>query len=341
MAALESEPTNKSVIQEGEILTNTLETNEQEEEDYFFDKNDVKGWSCFLENQGYCVLRSQLEPQEIEAAKESIMNDIERCFEGVEKDNINTWGKIPNGSAGIMGTLLPQTAGPWMIRSSESIRSAFASIWETDDLLVSMDSVLLWLPWWYNSNWKPMSEGLHIDQNPYHKPDKCCVQGMVPLLDVTDISGGLEVIPLSHTSEIQSHIKEKHPFWQRNFSDWCVIRNQLDKSIPKPKLLKAKAGDLILWDSRLVHGGRVGNGNMKLRDEASMASRPELARLAIPICMTPRSFARKNTLDIRQRGFNNGVTFSHWPHEAVITNRSNKTNEYIPIELTNRVRELI
>ena len=32
-------------------------------------------------------------------------------------------------------------------------------------------------------------EGLHLDQNPFAKPDRCCVQGMVPLLDVTEASG--------------------------------------------------------------------------------------------------------------------------------------------------------
>ena len=32
-----------------------------------------------------------------------------------------------------------------------------------------MDCFLLWRPWKNNQHWKPKTEGLHIDQNPFHK----------------------------------------------------------------------------------------------------------------------------------------------------------------------------
>ena len=56
-----------------------------------------------------------------------------------------------------------------------------------------------------------------MDQNPFTKPQldcvqgkgkckcrcKCidCVQGMLPLIDVTERSGGLEVVPRSHCED--------------------------------------------------------------------------------------------------------------------------------------------
>ena len=64
-----------------------------------------------------------------------------------------------------------------------------------------MDLLLIWRPWWLggdSANWLPRTEGLHVDQNPLRKAEFACVQGMVPLYDVTQVTGGLEVVPCSH-----------------------------------------------------------------------------------------------------------------------------------------------
>jgi ectoine hydroxylase-related dioxygenase (phytanoyl-CoA dioxygenase family) len=53
-------------------------------------------------------------------------------------------------------------------------------------------------------------------------------------------------------------------------------------------LIEADPGDLILWDSRTVHGGVVGPGDPNNTDE--------LARLSFTICMTPRSKANEEVL---------------------------------------------
>ena len=41
--------------------------------------------------------------------------------------------------------------------------------------------------------------------------------------------------------------------------DWCPL-NALDPLYHDAILLTADPGDLILWDSRTIHGGRVGTG---------------------------------------------------------------------------------
>ena len=48
-------------------------------------------------------------------------------------------------------------------------------------------------------------------------------------------------------------------------------------------LVPLEAGDLLLWDSRLVHAGSVGPG----RDLAS----DQLARASLCVCMGPRARA--------------------------------------------------
>ena len=55
----------------------------------------------------------------------------------------------------------------------------------------------------------------------------------------------------------------------------------------KNKLVKGRAGDLILWDSRTIHGGIVGPGFSCAED--SPLSQEQFARLSFTVCMAPKS----------------------------------------------------
>jgi hypothetical protein len=123
---------------------------------YVFASSDEEGWMNHLDNHGYCVLREALESKEVEAVTDMIWRDMGRLYD-VERTDPSRWEEIPTGSAGIISKGLPQTEGPWTVRSNETIRKAFNAIWKTDDLLVSMDSLLCWLPWNINRHWKPFS----------------------------------------------------------------------------------------------------------------------------------------------------------------------------------------
>ena len=107
-------------------------------------------------------------------------------------------------------------------------------------------------------------------------------------------------------------------------------------------LLLAEPGDLILWDSRTVHGGRVGTGSRTFGDgyssgsdngfvssdakdcasddatttAATTTTMPPLVRLSCTVAMTPRSKATGAVLQLRKNGFDAGVSFNHCPHEA-------------------------
>ena len=81
----------------------------------------------------------------------------------------------------------------------------FAKIWdcENDELITSFDNFITYRPWWFNKingeNWRPKTMGLHCDQNPVKKKGFHCVQGMIPLFPVDTKTGGLTVIPNTHT----------------------------------------------------------------------------------------------------------------------------------------------
>ena len=78
---------------------------------------------------------------------------------------------------------------------------------------MSFDTFIVWRQWWLspeNERWQPVSEGLHIDQNPFYKPGMHCVQGMIPLEDVTLETGGLEVVPGSNSRKAQKYLRKHY-----------------------------------------------------------------------------------------------------------------------------------
>ena len=177
-----------------------------------------------------------------------------------------------------------------------------------------MDAVILWRPWSADgagdgapAGWPaPRTEGLHIDQNPFSKPGLDCVQGMMPLLPVTASTGGLAVVPGSHTDEAKAVFKQRYARMEHQ-GDWCP----LDSGDPIERdsvLLLADAGDLILWDSRTVHGGVVGTGQP--------SPFTEMARMSVTVAMTPAALASDAVRQRRREGFAAGRSFNHCPHEA-------------------------
>ena len=192
-----------------------------------------------------------------------------------------------------------QSEGAWFIRGTPGIREAYAAIWKKRELIVSMDCVIAWRPWWagYLPRWLPRTEGLHLDQNPFSKPTLESVQGMVPLYAVDEGTGGLEVVPFTHTEKSREAIKGRYPRWKTG-GDWCPLQFGLPKTgldVPKeskPLLLLAEAGDLVLWDSRLVHGGKVGSRKVGRLSAAACLVRPGLSsrrRRQAALCLTDLS----------------------------------------------------
>jgi len=170
-----------------------------------------------------------------------------------------------------------------------------------------------------------------MDQNPFDKPGMECVQGMLALYDVTPVTGGLQVVPDSHKNG--EAYRAKYP--DQKFCGDFVMIPRSDPMQKQTKFLEAKAGDLILWDSRTVHGGLVGKGK-----PADPTAPIQLARMTQTICMTPRSKASPAVLEARRAGFEQGACFSHWPHEAEITARA-APGKYTPIELTDDQKKLL
>jgi len=69
---------------------------------------------------------------------------------------------------------------------------------------------------------------------------------------------------------------------------------------------------LILWDSRMVHGGKVGPGYTQENNPLGV---DQFARLAFTVCMTPKDKADESIIKKRQQAYQLGIGTTHWPHE--------------------------
>lgn len=278
---------------------------------YVFDFSDEKKWLEQLRGHGFVVIRGVGTADQVFAAKDLLWDAICERFGHTIHDDPYTWN-FPLNESGIV-PWLAQSAGAWAVRGWPNIKQAFARIWETEDLIVSMDCVLLWRPWCVQSKWKPSTEGLHLDQNPFNKPGLECIQGMVPLLPVTVASGGLQVVPDSNLDAAKDEFKQTHPHMKLS-GDWCPCDDEDLKQ--RALLLHAAPGDLVLWDARTMHGGLVGTGEYHHKENVPA----ELARLSVTVSMTPRSWASDLVLEKRCKGFRRGESFNHVPHESGTSN---------------------
>lgn len=301
-------------------------------------------WLPYLKENGYVVLKGVASEAVLEETLDGFWKDMENLG-NIKRDDVSTWGDenwpgwLHTGF--LLSHGLPHSKTCWNLRSLPSVKQAFAKIWDTENLVVSMDLMIGWRPWWVKgvNIEKPRVERIHVDQNPVSKKGFRCVQGMLVLRDVTLETGGLQVVPRTNTDEVQAELAERYPnpmhdFVQLRLKDPYILNNA-------GRLLLAKAGDFILWDSRTIHGGFVGTGSKSRTDE------PRLARLAQTICMVPAKTCKKKTRKHRWNMFNKGRATTHWPsgmgkHAAYDTGGKNITApEYKPIELTPEQRLLI
>ncbi|KAJ3085458.1 hypothetical protein HK100_009043 [Physocladia obscura] len=340
----------------------------REPETYRFDLDNDKAWLNHLETEGFAVIKCALEREEITKAHSELWAALELFpsrDRAISRGDPTSWSLLPTGICGS----LAQSQAAWTVRGSRGVKTAFTKIWKTDDLIVSMDAVITWKPWWgfanakneaqpsvfrsafssiasiFGSNptastplpagfppyYKPRGEIMHLDQNPFKKRFRDCVQGMVPLLPVTREIGGLIVVPHSHNDEMQDRIRQQQPQLEGGH-DFCPIFGF--SKTEDALLLIADAGDLILWDSRTIHGSLAGDGPVALSNEM------DFARMTCTVAMTPRACASKEVLQARREGFLQGKCFNHVPHENN-NPHSNAHAGYVPIVLTTQQDALL
>lgn len=195
----------------------------------------------------------------------------------------------------------------WDARQEPGVLNAFSKLWNTNELLVSFDSLNVTFPNRKDKPRKPAWE--HIDQSPMRRGIHC-VQGIINLSPSGPEDGGLVVYPGSHkfndeffdtATERSSWLPKDLYMFQPEQLDWFKARGC------HPYKVCADVGDLILWDSRLIHYG------------SEPSEKSNQIRTIIYAAYTPAKWATPEQLAIKKKVFEDYGGTTHWPHEQIVT----------------------
>ncbi|KAI0137195.1 phytanoyl-CoA dioxygenase [Xylariales sp. AK1849] len=200
----------------------------------------------------------------------------------------------------------------WDARMEPGVLNAFATIWGTDELLVSFDSLNVTFP--NRKDIPKIGAWEHLDQSPLRR-GLHCVQGFINLSPSGPEDGGLVVYPGSHA------LNDDFFDTQTGKSTWSPIdryifsREQLvwfNARGIRPLKVNADVGDLILWDSRTIHYG------------AEPQETSNQIRTIIYAAYTPARLASPEQIALKKEAFQKYGGTTHWPHDNIIQ-RETKT----------------
>mmetsp|Transcript_42573 Transcript_42573/g.47591 ORF Transcript_42573/g.47591 Transcript_42573/m.47591 type:complete len:498 (+) Transcript_42573:348-1841(+) len=253
----------------------------------------------------------------------------------------------------------------WYLRSQYYVQDVFALIHSVDrnELITSLDGMILWTEYDddHMGKYRGTDDGnkpttiaaydhdkgwFHIDQNPKTKPKFASVQGLVNLLPVIENTGGNVLVMGSHKMFPNHYLKSSKSssddvdvdvdvdefYYERlkeiNGDDWLEI-DPNDTLLQKESTVMCLLGpgDMIVWDSRLIHCSYPGKPmpsstnneyeiSMEEEEEGNELKRQGLVRAAGLVNMIPRSKCSIGVHSQRIQAIKNARTLTHWVDKA-------------------------
>jgi len=203
-------------------------------------ESDWEQWTT----SGYVVIPDAVPPENVERLKALLWE-----FQELDPRDLSTWNRpqlrdikmAELNNAGMVEIYNHQYL--WDNRQQERVYDAFVDIWDREDLWVSIDRANLNTP---NAARRSFSGFIHWDVDTTKRPLPVTVQGVLSLVDTDEGMGGFQCVPELF----------------RRFDDW-VAGQPADRDPFRPDLdgvevqfVRAKAGDLIIWNALLAHGVR-------------------------------------------------------------------------------------
>ena len=188
-----------------------------------------------LASEGYIVL-PDLVPQ-------TLCDDVIKLIMSFTEANLNhpdSWYKKDLGRNGIVPVHQHQTI--WNVRQYPAIHQVFARLLGTEKLWVRPDR-LSFKPPEKHDRVKDSSH-IHLDF-PYNKITSLRLQGILYLTDTSEDQGAFCCVPELYKQPDVLRQKEGLRFTDEEL-DGYEIKN-----------ISAKAGSLIIWDSRQPHSGNI------------------------------------------------------------------------------------
>lgn len=202
---------------------------------------------AFWEENGYVVVHDAVPQENLTRVVDALWHFLE-----MDPANPESWYP-PTRQRNSMVEMYHQQA-MWDNRQSPRVYGAFADIWATEHLWVSLDRVSMNPPDRPDWGYKGFT---HWDIDTTVTPPPFWVQGVLYLTDTDANQGGFHCVPGFHRlfpEWVKSQPADRHPH-----------RPDLTGFESKP--IPGKAGDLVIWHSLLPHG----NGQ-------NLSNRPRLAQ---------------------------------------------------------------
>jgi ectoine hydroxylase-related dioxygenase (phytanoyl-CoA dioxygenase family) len=208
-------------------------------------------WDFWIHN-GYVIIKNAVPKEQAKRLADHLWE-----FEGKDPQDANTWYKKPNAEMKMKELTntgmveIYQHQYMWDNRQHPKVHQAFADIWGTETLWVTIDRANLNFPIREGFEYKGF---IHWDYDPETKPQN--VQGVLALADQTDENmGGFQCIP---------ELYRTYDTWKLTQPD---DRNRFQPDTTGFELVKVKleAGDLLIFNSTLPHGIRANKSGDKVR----------------------------------------------------------------------------
>jgi len=204
-----------------------------------------------FETHGYVVLRNVVPAALCAAVIDSIW-----AFTGYSPDRPEDWDKPPRGmdarwpqqDIGMLPLFHHQAL--WDVRQHPAVHAAFAAILGQPELWVSIDRVSFKPPFVTDAAYFA-KRGVHWDIDTsavtFPLPRPRPVQGLVMLAETAENQGGFHCIPSifeSFEAWLAAQPPDRDP-WQLDPKGYDVVT------------VTGGPGDLVIWDSLLLHGNGV------------------------------------------------------------------------------------
>jgi len=207
---------------------------------------------AFWKYNGYIVIKNAVPKEQVEKTAQFLWE-----FEEKDPKDPSTWYTPPRAEMQmkeLTNTGMVEVYNHpylWENRQYPKIHQAFADIWGTEKLWVTIDRANLNFPIRPGFEYKGF---IHWDYDPETKPEN--VQGVLALADQTDENmGGFQCIPELF----------------RNYDTWKLSqpedRNHFQPDITGLEMVKVplEAGDLLIFNSLEPHGIRPNRSENKVR----------------------------------------------------------------------------
>lgn len=273
-----------------------------------------------LEENGYCIIPEVLSSKETEILYQRVWHEyIEKAWPNCQLNDRSNWEKtFPiHNPWGIFCGPAGQTQVMWDLRQDPRILAIFAKIWNTNDLIVSMDGFSIMCPSEIReSHFEPTP---HVDQTILRRLDGVShnnlppndfisesslkthpytIQGQFLFEDSFEGDGGFYCIPKSHLLFDQFAPKLE----SLEGEELIQFKNEYFANLPKQQIT-APRGSLILWDSRTVHWNQHPDKNR---------SSPKVRMVGF-LCYVPKSRLTEEGKLLRIEAFEKGVSTGHNP----------------------------